>query len=49
MIGLLHYVVASSDTLGEALRRGVRYSAIIPSPEVHWSTIVAVSGCYGRL
>jgi hypothetical protein len=29
MIGLLHYVVASSDTLGEALQRGVRYSAIV--------------------
>ena len=29
MIGLLHYVVASSDTLGETLRRGVRYSAIV--------------------
>jgi AraC-like DNA-binding protein len=29
MIGLLHYVLASSDTLDEALRRGVRYSAIV--------------------
>jgi Arabinose-binding domain of AraC transcription regulator, N-term len=29
VIGLLHYVLASSDTLDEALRRGVRYSAIV--------------------
>ena len=29
VIGLLHYVLASSDTLGEALQRGVRYSAIV--------------------
>src|SRR5262245_972112 len=28
-IGLLHYVLASSGTLGEALRRGARYSAIV--------------------
>jgi AraC-like DNA-binding protein len=27
--GLLYYVMASSDTLNEALRRGVRYSAIV--------------------
>ena len=27
--GLFHYVLASSDTLDEALRRGVRYSAIV--------------------
>jgi hypothetical protein len=27
-IGLLYYVLASSDTLGEALRRGVRYSQV---------------------
>ena len=29
MGGLFYYVLASSDTLGEALRRGVRYSAIV--------------------
>src|SRR5262249_56551355 len=28
-IGLLHYVLASSGTLDEALRRGARYSAIV--------------------
>src|SRR5262245_50426346 len=28
-IGLLHYVLASSDTLDEALLRGARYSAIV--------------------
>jgi len=27
--GLFYYVLASSDTLGEALQRGVRYSAIV--------------------
>lgn len=27
-VGLLYYVLASSDTLGEALRRGVRYSQV---------------------
>ena len=29
MSGLFHYVLASSETLGEALRRGERYSAIV--------------------
>jgi AraC-like DNA-binding protein len=29
MGGLFHYVLASSDTLGEALQRGARYSAIL--------------------
>ena len=29
MSGLFHYVLASSETLGEALQRGVRYSAIV--------------------
>ena len=29
MGGLFYYVLASSDTLGEALQRGVRYSAIV--------------------
>ena len=29
MIGLLHYVLASSDTLDEALERAARYSAIV--------------------
>lgn len=29
MIGLLHYVLASSDTLDEALQRAARYSAIV--------------------
>jgi AraC-like DNA-binding protein len=29
MAGLFYYVLASSDTLGEALQRGVRYSAIV--------------------
>ena len=29
MGGLFHYVLASSDTLGAALRRGARYSAIL--------------------
>jgi AraC-like DNA-binding protein len=28
-LGLLHYVMASSDTLGDALQRAVRYSAIV--------------------
>jgi Arabinose-binding domain of AraC transcription regulator, N-term len=29
MGGLFYYVLASSDTLGDALQRGVRYSAIV--------------------
>ena len=29
MGGLFHYVLASSDTLGEALQRGARYSSIV--------------------
>ena len=29
MGGLFYYVLASSDTLGEALQRGVRYTAIV--------------------
>ena len=29
MGGLFHYVLASSDTLGEAFQRGARYSAIL--------------------
>jgi AraC-like DNA-binding protein len=29
VIGLLHYVLASSDKLAEALRRGARYSAVV--------------------
>src|SRR4029077_19557240 len=29
MGGLFYYALASSDTLGEALRRGARYSAIV--------------------
>src|SRR4249920_103756 len=29
MSGLFHYVLASSEALGEALQRGVRYSAIV--------------------
>jgi AraC-type transcriptional regulator len=29
MGGLFHYVLASSETLGEALQRGARYSAIL--------------------
>jgi hypothetical protein len=29
MGGLFHYVLASSDTLGEALQRGARYSTIV--------------------
>src|SRR6476620_3267745 len=29
MAGLFYYVLASSDTLGDALQRGVRYSSIV--------------------